>query len=241
MSARLKLGVIACPSLRPVLDLLAPQAGPEISLRYLDMALHDRSAAALLEALQNTVDRTDDCDAIAIGYGLCNRGIVGLEARVVPLVLPRAHDCVGLLLGSTKRYLDQLDAEPGTYFQHAGFLMTRPDEAGELTFGPASNASFERLAAQYGDDAAQYLHQQLTAFTKHYKRLAFIATPVPDAPNFAAQAQAIAASNGLAYHPLDGDVGWLARLLQGDWQTEDFLIVQPGQSVGLSGGMIEAT
>ena len=38
---------------------------------------------------------------ILLGYGLCGNGLDGLSARHTRLVLPRAHDCIGLLMGGT--------------------------------------------------------------------------------------------------------------------------------------------
>jgi hypothetical protein len=237
MTAGANLKVIACPSLRPELDRLVIGA----SVHYLAMGLHERSAEALRNALQAAVDAAGECDAVAIGYGLCNRGIIGLEAHTVPLVIPRAHDCVGLLLGSSQRYLEEIDREPGTFFQNAGLLTARREGQEDLTFGPSSNANYERLAARYGDEAARYLVEQLDGFTQHYKRLAYIATSIDGAATFEDEARAIAAAKGLAYQRLNGDTGWLERLVRGDWPEEEFLIVQPGQRVVLgSEGQIEA-
>ncbi len=244
MTARRKLSVIACPSLRPELELVAAKTGEDVSFRYLEMALHNRSTGALHDALQQAIDSTRGCDVLVIGYGLCNRGIVGIAARDIPLVIPRAHDCIGLLLGSTARYLEELDREPGTYFQSAGWLQAARDAGGqgELTFGPNSNANFERLAAQYGDEAARYLVEELETFLMHYKRLAYVATPLSETAALAAEARSIAAAQGLKYDTLQGDIGWLQRLLTGPWPDEEFLIVRPGQRVGLASGdrLIEA-
>lgn len=232
-----RLSVIACPSLRPELETLAESCNGEISFQHLEMALHERSAEALRGALQNAIDITTDCDAIAIGYGLCNRGVVGVFARDIPLVLPRAHDCIGLLLGSSKRYIEALESEPRTYFQSAGWLRAARDERqAEFTFGPNSNVRFERLAARYGEEAATYLMGELEGFTKHYKRLAYIATGVPASTMAEAEARNIAAARGLQYHRLEGDTGWLRRLLEGVWSSREFLVVRRGRSVGLASG-----
>lgn len=244
MTARRTLSVIACPSLRPELELVAEKTGADVSFCYLEMALHNRSTGALHDALQNAIDTTSGCDAIVVGYGLCNRGIVDIAARDIPLVIPLAHDCIGLLLGSTARYLEELDHEPGTYFQSAGWLRAArdADSQGELTFGPNSNATFERLAAQYGDEAARYLVEELETFLMHYKRLAYVTTPLAETAALAAEARSIAAAQGLEYHTLPGDIGWLQRLLNGPWPDEEFLTVRPGQRVVLANGdrLIEA-
>ena len=244
MTARLSLSVIACPSLRPELETLAAACDTEVSFDPLERTLHEHSAEALREALQNAIDRITGCSAIAIAYGLCNRGVIGITARAIPLVIPRAHDCIGILLGSSRRYLEELDNEPGTYFQSAGWLSAARDERqSEFTFGPNSNVSFERLAARYGEEAAAYLLTELEGFTKHYKRLAYIATAMPADPACEAEARDIAARRDMAYQRLEGDLGWLRRLLEGAWDGDEFLVVQPGQSVvQASGGrLIEAT
>jgi hypothetical protein len=198
------------------------------------MALHDRNADALRQSLQTSIDATRNCDAIAIGYGLCNRGVVGLYARDIPLVLPRALDCIGLLLGSNTRYINSLEDEPGTYFQSAGWLAAGSEEGQvQFTFGPNSNVSFDLLAARYGTDAATYLMQELEGFTKHYKRLTYIVTDIAESTEREHEARQIAARRGLEYHRLEGDTGRLRRLLDGIWCETEFLIVRPGHSVVL--------
>jgi hypothetical protein len=199
------------------------------------MALHNTSSEALRQSLQSAIDASTACDAIAIGYGLCNRGVVGVMARDIPLVLPRAHDCIGMLLGSNERYIDALDDEPGTYFQSAGWIRAAREVGQEdFTFGPNSNVCFEQLAARYGEDAATYLMQELDGFTKHYKRLAYVATGVSASAQAEAEARAIAKKSGWQYQHLDGDSGWLRHLLDGEWSETDFLVVRPGHSVGLA-------
>ena len=231
-----RLHVIACPSLQPELEMLAAESGNDLTFRHLDMALHQRSAVALHDALQAAIDEITTVDAVAIAYGLCNRGVVGLKARALPLVIPRAHDCIGMLLGSTKRYRDQLAAQPGTYFQSAGWLehaqsdVRQPD----FTFGPNTNATRERLVERYGEDNADYLLAEFESFTKHYERLAYIATPVPGAVHWQNEAEALAAGHAWRFERLEGDTGWLRRLLDGAWNDEEFLIVRPGERVALS-------
>ena len=235
--ARLRLHVVACPSLRPELELLAAAAGTEVALRFLAMGLHQRSAEALRAALQGAIDQAPDADAVALAYGLCNRGVVGVAARRRPLVLPRAHDCVGMLLGGSADYLAQLETEPGTYFQSAGWLENAPDgdvRQPDFTFGPNSNVTRARLAERYGDDNADYLIGQFEAFTKHYRRLAYIATPAPASARLEAAARQLADQRAWRFERLTGDLGWLGRLIDGLWDEREFLTVQPGERVALA-------
>jgi hypothetical protein len=78
---RLRLSVIACPSMQPELEMLAAESGTVVAFRHLEMGLHERAGSALHQALQAAIDEAGDCDAVALGYGLCNRGVAGLVAR----------------------------------------------------------------------------------------------------------------------------------------------------------------
>jgi hypothetical protein len=233
---RLRLTVIACSSLRPELEMLAAEAKTAVTFRYLEMGLHQRSAGALHDELQSAIDGAvidDRCDAIAIGYGLCNRGVIGLQARALPVVLPRAHDCIGMLLGGSRRYLAQLEAQPGTYFQSAGWLENSSANVRQpnFTFGPNSNVTRERLVERYGEEDADYLLEQFDGFTRHYDRLAYIATPVSASARWEETAKKIAASRNWKFERLPGDLGWLRRLLDGEWNEREFLTLRPGERV----------
>ena len=236
---RLQLHVIACPVFQRELELLAAGAKTGVTFRHLEMGLHEGAGEALRVALQNAIDgvAAGQCDAIAIGYGLCNRGVVGLQARSLPVVIPRAHDCIGMLLGSSRCYLAQIEAQPGTYFQSAGWLENSPAN-GEIRrqdflFGPNANVTRDQLVEKYGEDNAGYLLEQFNNFTQHYERLAYIATPVPRSAHWEAAAKEIARRRGWKYERLPGDLGWLRRLLNAEWNEREFLTLKPGERVGL--------
>jgi hypothetical protein len=236
---RLRLHVIACPVFQRELEMLATGAKTEVTFRHLEMGLHEGPTENLRSALQGAIDgvAAGQWDAIAIGYGLCNRGIVGLEARALPVVIPRAHDCIGMLLGSSQCYLAQLEAQPGTYFQTAGWLENMP-AGGEVrqqnfTFGPNSNVTREQLVEKYGEENADYLLEQFNNFTRHYERLAYIATPAPQSARWEKTAKEIAHQRGWKFERLQGDLGWLRRLLNADWNDREFLTLKPGERVGL--------
>ncbi|MGO8838813.1 MAG: DUF1638 domain-containing protein [Limisphaerales bacterium] len=237
--SRLRLHVIACPVFQRELEFLAADAKPEVTFRHLEIKLHAGAANDLRAALQNAIDdvAAGQCDAIAIAYGLCNRGVVGLQARALPIVIPRAHDCIGMLLGSNRDYLAQLEAQPGTLFQSAGWLEHLPAN-GEIrrqdfTCGPDSNVTREQLVDKYGEDNADYLLEQFNQFTQHYGRLAYIATPAPRSAHGEAAAKEIARARGWKFERLAGDLGWLRRLLNAEWNDREFLTLKPGERVGL--------
>lgn len=237
--SRLRLHLISCRVFERELETLAPNAKTDLRIQYLEMALHEKPGNQLRTALQDAVDGVpmNQCDAIALGYGLCNRGLIGLQARTLPVAVPRAHDCLGLLLGSSARYLAELSREPGTYFQSPGWMehlpadrTLRPMAAGNENLFSANR---EELVARYGEEDAQFLLDELANFTKHYKRLAFIATPVAGAAERELKAGDIARQQGWEFARLPGNLGWLRRLVDGEWNADEFLVLQPGERIGL--------
>lgn len=243
---RPRLLLVACRVFERELEVLARLAKTELHIHYIEIALHQQPGAQLRAALQEEVCSVpeEDYDAVALGYGLCNQGLVGLKAHGLPVVIPRAHDCLGILLGSTKRYLAELEKEAGTYFQSCGWIEHLPADRTlrPLAAGAGLSASPEELVARFGEEAAQFLLEEYAKFTQHYKRLAFIATPVAGAEERERKAAEIAKQQGWTFERLPGDLGWLHRLVDGNWAADEFLVLQPHQRVALShdGGLIAA-
>jgi hypothetical protein len=225
-----RLHVIACRIFQREFEALAP-AYPDVSLQYLEMGLHTGTPEELRAALQNAIHAAPDCQNLALAYGLCNRGLLGIRAERRPLVIPRAHDCLALLLGGTQRYRAELDAHPGTYFQSPGWIEQLPLD-GTLhlqnlpaALGPALTP--DELIARYGEDNAAYLIEQFADLHRHYHRLAYIATPVPQAPAGHVRAAQIARDRNWSFAEIPGDLIWLQHLLSGPWTDPDFLVVPP--------------
>jgi len=143
-------------------------------------------------------------DALLLGFALCSNGIVGLSANTIPLIVPRAHDCITLFLGSRKRYQDYFFANGGTYFLTTGW--------------------FEH------DNALNYDADMMP----FYSKLTLIEMGVePPGNTFEQQARKVAEERHWEFEKLTGDLSLLHRFLCGDW-NEDFLIVPPGKRIQAS-------
>src|ERR1700757_3563425 len=101
---KMRLKAIVCQVLSREMEAVAPRSPHAVEVEELTMGLHDLGAA-MRSHLQERIDAADGAgyDAILLGYGLCGRGTEGLSARTTQLVLPRAHDCIGILMGGHEK------------------------------------------------------------------------------------------------------------------------------------------
>jgi hypothetical protein len=210
-----------------------------IGVDFLPKGLHDVGAERMRTQVQAAVDSPrGKCEAILLWYGLCNNGLCGVRAPV-PIVAPRAHDCITLLLGSRERFKRYFDANPGTYYKSPGWIErdTDPnDNPASITARLKLSRDYRELAERYGADNAGFLAPVIADWFKHYTKLAFINTGVGDIENYRARAGQFAAERKWEFEELQGDPGMLDRMLSGDWAAEEFLIVPPGKTIRPSFG-----
>ena len=238
----MRLKVVACGVFEPELRTLAQETANDVDLCILDAGLHSRPWD-LHDRAQEAIDTAADCDAIAIVYGLCGRGIHGLAARHVPLVLPKAHDCMTLFLGSRAAYGEQFKAHPGTiyvtpgWFEHS--IAPRQEKHDRLLRSPEEvekHPRFAELAAQHGADNARVILNFQESWKRNYTRIAFIDTGCGDTDRYVAYSQKAAEALGWQLERIEGDVHVIRALLDGDWDRGDILVVQPGQRCIAVGG-----
>jgi hypothetical protein len=198
-----------------------------IDARFLPAGLHGTGAKVMRERLQREIDSTDcSCyDAIVLGYGLCGMGTAGLTAPAIPLVIPRAHDCITLLMGSREKYDAYFKANSGVYFRSVGWMERAAELHDQL---PVSGLSEDRdaLIARYGEDAGQYLYEEATRYRHAYHKLTYIRTGSEFDDHFAPLAKAEAADKQWSYEEISGSVSLFRKLLGEAWGS-DFLIVPP--------------
>ena len=115
----MRLKIIACEVLCREICLLAAGSPNQVDVEFLPKGLHDMRSVRMLERLQQTLDAVDGTryDAVAFGYALCGNGLAGLAARSIPVVLPRAHDCITLFLGSARALCGLLRGPSRSLFQ----------------------------------------------------------------------------------------------------------------------------
>ena len=229
----MRFKLISCEIFFREMEFLLGQSLHEIDVEFLQKGLHDIPSDEMTRRIQTQVDAASeqDYDAILLGYGLCNNGLDGIVARNVQLVLPRAHDCISLFFGSRQRYKEYFDANPGTFFKTTGWIE-RDEIADELKQLSIPNQTgmdmtYEQLVDQYGEDNAEFLWEELCNTEKNYSQITFIEMGVEPDDSFENTAKEEAASKQWKFKKESGDLALLRRLLAGDWNSGDFLVVPP--------------
>lgn len=229
---------IVCEVLQREMETVLARSLHTIDLEPLPMGLHDLGAA-MRSRIQERIDAADDAgyDAILLGYGLCGRGAVNLKAGKTPLVLPRFHDCIGMLMGDRARYLAYFENHNGVYYRSPGWVeFQQPGQVLDQAMSSAKRKmgernSLEEFIATYGEDDGRYLFEQFTAFRHHYSGLTYISTPVPSDAQCRQSARAEAEKENWKFDEVQGSLELLERLVGGPWDEANFLVVPPGAAI----------
>jgi hypothetical protein len=212
----------------------------QVDVEFLPKGLHDIGQAGMSARLKESLDAVDESkyDAVAFGYALCSNGLIGLTARNVPLVVPRAHDCITLFLGSKERYLDYFRTHPGVYFKTSGWIERGEglSQYGEdlIQHQVGMTQTYDELVAKYGEDNARFLYEKLGDMTRNYSGLTFVEMGIEPDDRFERQAREEAAQRGWNFEKLSGDMALIQQLVDGPWDDDRFLVVPPGGRVAAS-------
>ena len=166
-----------------------------------------------------------DFDAILLGYGLCSNVVVGLTSSRYPLVIPKAHDCVTLLMGDKEKYLEYYKKNPGTFYYSPGFTeLYTLDEEDRL------RRRYQMYLTRYhgNEKKAQKAVKIEAEFTKNYRSAAYISWEGFSFPEYEEQACLLAKEKNWTYEKIPGNNSLLKHLVDGEWSEERFLIVRPG-------------
>ncbi len=232
--------ILACKIFQRELAKVMPACPNALDVTFMQQDLH-MYPNRLREALQQEIDRIESgedlhtnklfaekTDAILLCYGLCSNALVGLRSSRFPLVIPRAHDCITHFMGSKERYAEYFEKVKGSFFYTKGWMELGAD---------IGQADIERKRSEYmerfdGDeDAVEYLLEMDREMLKNYRYFTYITWPGMPNESGLADAAALADKAGLELLQYEGSDRLLADFVNGCWNEEDFLVLQPGQSL----------
>ncbi|MBI4910819.1 MAG: DUF1638 domain-containing protein [Acidobacteria bacterium] len=228
--------LISCEVLfREMCDAVA-RSPHQVDVVFLSKGLHDLGGKAMRKELQQKIDavKAGQHDAVLMGYALCGNGLDGLVAREVPIVAPRAHDCIALLMGSRSKHAEFFEANPGTYFRSTGWLE-RGKSGHQLSMGAdLSGTNLDELIEAYGADNGRYLYEEFTRYRANYQQLVYIESGLEPDGRFEEAARDEAAEKGWAFRKISGSLDLFRKLIHGEWPEEEFLLVPPGHRIAAS-------
>lgn len=224
----MRIHIIACRVFSRELNYYAARSPHIVDITWLPQGLHD-TPEKLREMLAQSIDNLYiqkekhmikyRPDYIVLGYGLCSNGVVGLESRDIPLVVPKTDDCIGVFLGSQQRYLDLFNKHSGTYWLNHGWV--------ETAFIPSSEMiekRYNEYVRLYGEENAEFLLEQDNLWIEKYTTCGYISSPVNDFPDYSLLAEEVAKRNNWQYRRFEGNTRLIQAMTDGLWNDEEFLI-----------------
>jgi hypothetical protein len=233
----MRLKCLSCESLARPVYYSAAHSPHLVDVVLVERHLHN--PVEIRGRLQEMIDAAEGqgYDAIPLAFGLCGQATSSLVARSIPLVIPRAHDCITLFLGNRARYMQEQAREPGTYWYAQDYIERNSGGSAALAMGSPTDSDmqtmYEKYVNKYGKAKADRLMDVMSEWLTHYKRAVYLDTNLGDGSATEAQARTQAEHRNWQFERIAADLNLVRRLLDGPWDA-DFLIVQPGQTVVMS-------
>ncbi|MHB9093983.1 MAG: DUF1638 domain-containing protein [Eubacteriales bacterium] len=191
-----------------VLSLTPP---PDTELEFISMGLH-LHPAKLHQEIQRVLDQTSGYSLVILGFGLCGSSLTGIKAPDCPMVMPRVHDCIPVLLGSKARYNTFQQENNQTFYFSGGWVE------GERMMIP----EYERSCAEFGPKRALRVFRMMF---EHYNRLMYIHTGHPRAATTLQKTKDFGGTLQLPCVEMPGSLEYLKKLLFGPWDKEHFVLI----------------
>lgn len=230
------LKLISCEVFTREIEYCLERIPHQVEIEYTEKAAHNESAG-LRTKIQEIIDTAEvsgkKYDAILLCFGLCGNSTLGLTARGTKIVIPRAHDCCTLFLGSKYRFREYFEENPSRPFSSAGYISFGDsneylrDSSVAKMFG--LDQSYAELVEKYGEENAEYLLETLNPAFKanHENKVYYIEVPEVEPDGLMDKCKEQAEAEGREFVKLKGSIRLIEKLLSGNWNDEDFLVLEP--------------
>jgi hypothetical protein len=209
-----------------------------IDLEFTSIASHDRPET-MRKSLQEKIDAVGACggrreyDAVLLCLGLCGNATVGLSSRSTQLVMPRAHDCATILLGSKKLFRRHFEHMPSQPYTSRGHMEHNCECDVRSLWTQDAVTQKAEYAKRYGEDNAAAIYDVMNPHVRHGNggNVVYIDIAQTQSGECISAAKDKAARDGAEFVKLKGGLYLIQNLMSGNWYPEDFLVVKPGKTI----------
>jgi Protein of unknown function (DUF1638) len=228
----MRLKLLACEVFTREICLCVADLPHSVDMEFTPIDSHDRPDT-LRESLQVAIDKAEtsgrEYDAILLCYGLCGNATVGLAARSAQLVIPRAHDCCTILLGSKGLFRKHFEACPSQSFCSRGHVERGTQGHIHHAWMLSAGKRRELLAKLYGEENADELAQAMAE--PDTGKLVYVNVKPTESRECISACGKTAADENREFVLLDGSLALICNLISGNWYPDDFLVVNPGHRI----------
>ena len=213
--------IIACRTIEDELACAQGACGAELPVFWLESGLHN-TPKKLRTRVQEAVDQAQEAGygRLLLAMGFCGNSVEGVKLAGAQLVMPRADDCITLLLGSFLRR-KALEAQGGTYFMTKGWIE------GERNIWKEYRYAIDK----YGEETGREIFEMMFG---NYRRIGILDTRSYAMEPVERETDRIASALGLTWETFDASFDYLADLLTGPWENDRFLTVGPHAEIRAS-------
>jgi hypothetical protein len=207
--------IVACKTLEAELRYAMEKTGINYTVEWIESGLHN-TPKLLTERLQ-VIFNGIASRRVLVAMGFCGNSVQGVTAGSFELIMPRADDCISILLGSVKARTD-ISVKHAAYFLTDGWLRGERNLWTEYLY----------TVDKYGEEEAESIAKMMFA---NYRTLGLLDSGAESIEQLIEKTKIIAETLGLEQAVFPATTTYLEELLTGPWDESRFLIKAPGETV----------
>lgn len=201
-----------------------------IDVEYTKKSAHEKPEQ-LRKEIQKAIDGSKGYDAILLGFGLCGNSINGLKAQNIKLVVPRAHDCCTIFLGSREKFNKLFTGRESMPWGCTGYCekdgdYLRTTDTGKII---GFDKTYDEFVEKYGEENAMHIWKTLYPKTKN-NQVVFIKIPETYNHTVFKKFERNMNLQGNEIVMEKGSLFIVSKMLKGLWD-DDFIVVYPGNEI----------